>query len=75
MLQLIKINEKKKRIEGNFLNVIKDMFQLSTTAPGFNPWAGKISWRRERLPTLAFWPGEFCGLYSPCSRKELDMTE
>ena len=22
-----------------------------------DPWAGKISWRRERLPTPVFWPG------------------
>ena len=27
--------------------------------PGFNPWLGKIPWRRERLPTPVFWPGEF----------------
>ena len=26
-------------------------------------WKGP--WRRERLPTPAFWPGEFHGLYSP----------
>ena len=26
---------------------------------------GKIPWRRERLPTPVFWPGEFHGLYSP----------
>ena len=32
--------------------------------PGFDPWAGKIPWRRERLPTPVFWPGEFPGLYS-----------
>ena len=32
--------------------------------PGFNPWVGKIPWRRERLPTPVFWPGEFHGLYS-----------
>ena len=25
---------------------------------------GKIPWRRERLPTPVFWPGEFHGLYS-----------
>ena len=31
---------------------------------GFDPWVGKI-WRRERLPTAVFWPGEFHGLYSP----------
>jgi len=33
--------------------------------PGFNPWVGKIPWRRERLPTPVFWPGEFHGLYNP----------
>ena len=27
--------------------------------PGFDPWVGKISWRREWLPTLAFLPGKF----------------
>ena len=36
---------------------------------------GKRPWRRERLPTPVFWPGEFCGLYSPWSHKESDMTE
>ena len=25
-------------------------------------WVGKIPWRREKLPTLVFWPGEFHGL-------------
>ena len=30
---------------------------------------------RERLPTPVFWPGEFLGLYSPCSHKELETTE
>ena len=39
------------------------------------PWVGKIPWRRERLPTPLFWPGEFYGLYSPWGRKESDMTE
>ena len=29
----------------------------------FDPWIGKIPWRRERLPTPVFWPGEFNGLY------------
>ena len=31
---------------------------------GFDPWVGKILWRRESLPTPVFWPGEFHGLYS-----------
>ena len=43
--------------------------------PGFNPWVGKIPWRRERLPTPVFWPGEFHGPYSPWGCKGLDMTE
>ena len=38
-------------------------------------WVGKISWRRERLPTPVFWPGEFHGLYSPRGHKESDTTE
>ena len=43
--------------------------------PGFDPWVGKIPWRRERLPTPVFWPGEFHGLYSPWGHKESDTTE
>ena len=47
---------------------------------GFNPWVGKIPWRRERLPTRALLPGEFHGQRSlvscsPWGHKELDMTE
>ena len=48
--------------------------------PGFNPWVGKIPWRRERQPTPEFLPGEsheqmslVC--YSPWGRKESDMTK
>ena len=48
---------------------------LQCGRPGFNPWVGKIPWRRERLPTPIFWPGEFCGLHSPWGRKEPDTTE
>ena len=39
------------------------------------PWIGKIPWRREKLPTPVFWPGEFHGLYSPWARKQSDTTE
>ena len=38
-------------------------------------WVRKIPWRRERLFTPVFWPGEFHGLYCPRCRKESDMTE
>ena len=27
----------------------------------FNPWVGKIPWRRKWQPTPVFWPGEFHG--------------
>ena len=48
---------------------------LQSGRPGFDPWVGMIPWRRERLPTPGFWPGELHGLYSPWGYKELDMTE
>ena len=48
--------------------------------PRFDPWVGKIPWRREWLPITVFLPGEFHGQrslvgYSPWGLKELDMTE
>ena len=49
--------------------------RLQCGRPGFNPWVGKIPWRRERLPTPVLWTGEFHGLYSPWGCKESDMTE
>ena len=41
----------------------------------FDPWVGKIPWKRERLPIPVFWPGEFHGLYSPWGHKESDTIE
>ena len=35
--------------------------QPAMQGPGFNPWVGKMPWRKERLPTPVFWPGEFPG--------------
>ena len=50
--------------------------QLVKNLPAvWETWVGKISWRRESLPTLVFWPGEFHGLYGPWGLKESDMTE
>ena len=49
--------------------------QLQCRRLQFNSWVGKIPWRRERLSTLVFWPGEFHGLYSSWGCKESDMTE
>ena len=48
---------------------------LQCGRPGFKPCVGKIPWRRERLPTPVFWPGEFHGLYSPWGHKESNTTE
>ena len=47
---------------------------------GFDPWVGKIPWRRARQPTPVFLPGESHGQrslkgYSPWGHKELDTTE
>ena len=46
----------------------------------FDPWVGKVPWRRERKPTPVFLPGEFHGQrslmdYSPWELKESDTTE
>ena len=46
---------------------------------GFDPWIGKIPWRREWLPIPVFLPGEFYGQgslvgYSPWGPKELNTT-
>jgi len=46
----------------------------------FNPWVGKIPWRRIWLLIPVVLPGEFHGQrslvgYSPWGHKELDMTE
>ena len=42
---------------------------------GSIPGLRKFPWRRERLSTPVFWPGEFHGLYSPWGHKESDTTE
>ena len=50
--------------------------QLVKNPPAmWETWVGKIPWRRERLLTPVFRPGEFHGLYSPWGRKESDTTE
>ena len=32
---------------------------LQRLRPGFDPWVGKIPWRREWQPSPVFLPGEF----------------
>ena len=48
---------------------------LQCGRPGFDPWIGKIPWRRERLPTPVLWPGEFLGPCSLWSHRDPDPTE
>ena len=47
---------------------------------GFDPWVGKMPWRRKWQPTPVFLPGKFHGQrslagYSPWGHKESDMTK
>ena len=53
---------------------------LQCRRPGFDPWVGRISWRRARQPTPVFLPGESHGQRSlvgcsPWDPRELDTTE
>ena len=42
---------------------------LQCGRPGFYIWFRNIPWRREKLCTPVFYPGEFRGLFSPWSCK------
>ena len=59
--------------------MVKNLSAVQET--GFDPWVGKIPWRREWLPTPVFLPGEFhrqrslMGYSPPWGLKELDRTE
>ena len=59
-LQLIKINEKKKKE--------KKKESTCSAGPGFNSWIRKICWRRDRLPVLVFLgcPCDSAGKESAC---------
>ena len=48
---------------------------LQYRRPGFDPWIGKIPWRRAWRPTPLFLPGEFHRQRRPWVHKESDMTE
>ena len=52
----------------------------NSRGPGFDPWVGKVTWRRIWQPTPVFLPGESNGQtsltgYSPRGCKELDTME
>ena len=53
---------------------------LQCRRPGFDPWVGKILWRRKWQPTPVILPGKSHGRrslvgYSPWGRKESDTTK
>ena len=48
---------------------------LQCGRPGFDPWVGKITWRRERLCTSVFWPGKLYRLYSPWGCKKIRLSD
>ena len=53
---------------------------LQSGRPRFDPWVGKIPWRRKWHPTPLFLPGKSHGQRSlagcsPWGHKELDTTE
>ena len=53
---------------------------LQCRRPGFNPWVGKIPWRRKWQPTPVLLPGKSHGQrslagYSPWGHKESDTIE
>ena len=54
-------------------------FACNAGDPRFDPWVGKIPWRREQLSSPVFLLGEFhgqrglVGSYSSWDPKELDM--
>ena len=50
-------------------------FTCNAGDPHFISWVRNIAWRKERLPTPVFWPGEFHEQYSPWGWKESDTTE
>ena len=68
--------------------ISKDVFECKESACqykrymrcGFDPWIGKIPWRRKWQPTAVFLPGESCGQrslvgYSSCGHKQLDTAK
>ena len=61
-------------------SLVQIVKSLQCGRPGFNPWVGKIPWRRNWQPTPVLLPRKFQGWrslvgYSPWGHKELDTTE
>ena len=59
----------------SWASLVAQLVKNLPARPGFNPWAGKIPWRKEGLPTPVIWPEEFHALYRPWGRKKPGTTE
>jgi len=70
---LLHINNTLFNCSGLALWLSWERILLQCKRPGFDPWVGQIPWRRERLPTPVFWPGEFHGLYTHGVAKSLTL--
>ena len=60
--------------------LVKNLLVNAGDTGFFDPWVGKIPWRRVWQPTPVFFPGKFHGQrglvgYSPWGCKESDTTE
>ena len=66
-----------KSIVNDWTSLVSQLVKncLQCERPGFDPWFGRIPWRKERLPIPVFWPVEFYGPCSLWSHKEFDMTD
>ena len=69
-------------LQMNFLDtgMEETRMYLLYTRPRFNPWVGKIPWRRKWQPCPVFLPGESHGRrslvgYSPWGSTDLDTIE
>ena len=73
------------KLSGSFEGIkmktsIRSYFQIwSHGRRGFDPWVGKIPWRRKWQPTPVLLPRKFHGWrslvgYSPCGQEESDTT-
>ena len=76
------MHEKHKSMKSHYIytQLFKHCICLQCGRPRFNPWVGKIPWRRVWQSTPVFLPGKSHGQrtlagYSPWGRKESDTTE
>ena len=59
---------------------MNQLYNWDSPRHGFDPWVRKIPWRRKWYPSPVFLPRKSHGQrslagYSPCGRRESDMTE